>query len=243
MPTQKEIDKVAAETMDAAKEEMEAAGNVARRYDKVSRGSSADAKQKSVEKTVRKHRKAVVSGHVNKKKSLISRIKEGILPEDCDNFGDYIVDYVLVPYLRSAFTNAIDGLIPGWNPGGNKSPYRDYASAYRTKSRASDRPRNDEPVNYARFDWTDVDFDTPKKAQLMRRELLNAVNENIADGDGDFVSVLEFLDLARLGKMSTPTDYAVGWTTEDVKNAAIRPGRRKGKWIVDLPRPIQREIF
>lgn len=228
MPTQKEIDKVAAETMEAAKKEM-------RRYDKVSSKAETPKKadkRKAVASRSAK-RKSVVHGSARSKSraSIFNKIRDGILPEGCNNFGDYIVDYIMVPYIQGAIQNAIGGFLPGWNKNtGRGSVYKDYTSAYRGSSYGSGRRTNKTYTNYSKVDYRTVQYDNPQDARQVLDDLRDTAKMD------QYASVLDFLEFS--DQPSTSTDDDWGWSYNDLMSARVRP-IGNGWWKIDLPRPVQ----
>lgn len=226
MATKKEIDETIKAAADVALNE-----NNGTQYNKAAERHRATrrAAAKNNEKEVRVKKSKVISGTAKiSKPSIFQKIKDGILPDGVDNFGDYFVDYIIVPYIDRGIKNAVEGFLPGFGKNKNQKDDRTYiAYDSKYKSGSSVKYSSNKPeAHYVAQDFRNVEFTSLQAA----RDAVTELNE-IIDGYGQ-ATVLDFFDIC--GLTGTAQDDNWGWL--ELKGVRIVPLHSGYK--IRLPEPI-----
>ena len=175
----------------------------------------------------------IVSGKVRtKKKGLVQKALDLMMPEDVTDLKSHMIEEVLIPCAKDTIRDIVDLMLfgerrggrPGGNKGGTKVSYRDY---YDNKNGRRDYNQVRAKSN---FDLVELVFDTRGEAL----EVLRAMDD-IIDRYG-MVTVADYYELS--GIQSAYTDNKYGW--KNINNADTL-SVRGGGFTIRMPRPLPLE--
>lgn len=182
-------------------------------------------KSKAEEK---KKNEKVVKGEARiHQKSTGEKIKEVFFGEGVDNVSDYLLFEILIPSFKELMsdfvTKGVDMLLFGEARGGtDRRKSRGSYVAYDSYS----RKRDQNTVRRARFDFSDVEFDSRNDAL----DVLDAMSDAL-----DMYDVVSVADLYEFsGITPVPVDHNWGWTNINTSRIEIK---RNGKYILVMPNP------
>ena len=191
------------------------------------------------EKTERKKPKInkVISGTVEKKKSLGGLLKAIFFAEDITDVKDYVLTEVIYPSIRQGmadvFTRTANMLFLGedgdYRSGrGGKDDYKSYSGYYERKNGRRSEVKTVKP---SRLIPEDIKFRTRLDAERALDALIDLTEEY------DLASVMDFFQL--VGEIGEVVDDKFGWYKGDLRSAKVRP--KNGGFYIDLPRPVSLE--
>lgn len=183
-----------------------------------------------------------------RKKTKGQKAVESFLGEEVQSVKDHIVYDMIIPSTKDAMSNMFGGIVDFFNDMFHEFIDSVLFGPYgRTKTKASEtyvsyqgyyntsrtNQRRESYLN-TRHDIEDLDYDTMEDALRVKNELLNRI-ENYNQ-----VTVAELFDLS--GKTLDWAEYqekdSLGWTNLSMIG---KPRRRRGKYILPLPRPERLE--
>lgn len=197
-------------------------------YEKLPSNSNKHrAEQQKDDREIRK-----VSSSVKiRKKSAFKRVADVFLEDDVRNVKSYILMDVLLPTIKDAIVDMVNGALEmmfygttrgrrSRKPSGNtdKASYTPYYASGKPTS-----PRRSSGTSEI-YDYDDALFDTREEAEdflLVLREYADKYDQ---------VPVAKYYDA--LGRTGNFTDEKYGWS--DLSGAKVK--RVRDGWIVDLPR-------
>lgn len=186
--------------------------------------------EREKEQNSERHIKRVVNGKATTKPNEMRKLTGLFVSDDAANVKSYVLMDVLVPAIKKAIsdivTDGIDMILYGETKGKRKSrsssnvPYRSYYDDRDSRDRERSR------YTPGRFDYDDIVFDTRGDAELVKEEMLDAI-----DGYG-IVTVADMYDMA--GLSSPHTAYRYGWT--NIRTAEVV--RVRDGYILKLPKAM-----
>ena len=188
-----------------------------------------------------------------RKKSKGQKAVESFLGEEVEEVKNHIVYDMIIPSTKDALSNMFGGVIDFFNDmmhefidsvlfGATEQKktkasqtYVSYQGYYNKKNRTTTRTtQRRETVFSSRHDIEDLDYDTVEDATRVQRELIDRIETYKQ------VSVAELFDLS--GHTLDWAEYQekdrIGWTDPTLIG---RPRRRRGKYVIPLPRPERLE--
>lgn len=198
-------------------------------YEKLpSNSNKRRAEQQGDEREIRKVNSTVKI----RKKSAFKRVADIFLEDDVRNVKSYILMDVLLPTIKDAIVDMVNGALEmmfyGTTRGrrsrksSGNTDKASYASYYASGKPAS--PRRSSSSTSEIYDYDDALFDTRGEAEdflLVLREYADKYDQ---------VPVAKYYDA--LNRTGNFTDEKYGWT--DLSTAKVK--RVRDGWIVDLPR-------
>lgn len=189
------------------------------------------------DKPEKKVEKVVSCTVVQKKKSFGKKVLETFVGEDIGNVREYLIHDVLVPAVKSTFSDMVQGgidmMLFGEKRGSRTTrdrgrSYVNYGGYSSIDKRDRDRDSRREMTSRSRsrHDFGDIIFPTRGDAEVV---LSHLVDLTIEYGQA---TVADLYDLA--GITSNYTDDKYGW--ENLRDANVGPIR--GGYVLVLPRPI-----
>ena len=175
----------------------------------------------------------VVSGSVSTRENKGRKFLDTFISEDTANVKSYIFMDVLVPAIKETVStivkDAVDIILFGGSGGsssrgraGSKISYRSFYNGGRERDRR-------DTIDYTprgRFDYDDLIFDSRGEAELVRDNMLDAVERY------GFVTVADMYDMADLTSPYTSNKY--GWT--NIRNADVV--RVRDGYVLKLPKAM-----
>ena len=187
-----------------------------------------------------------------RKKSKGQKAVESFLGEEVESIKDQIVYDMIIPSTKDAMSNMFGSIVDFFNDmlhefidsilfgkdGRVKTKasqtYVSYQGYYAKKNNPSRSRDKRESYLSTRHDIEDLDYDTMEDALRVKSELLDRI-DNYKQ-----VTVAELFDLS--GKTLDWAEYQekdrLGWTDLSMMG---KPRRRRGKYILPLPRPEKLE--
>lgn len=181
------------------------------------------------------------------KRSKGQRAVESFLGEEIDSVKDHIIQDMIIPSTKDALSNMFGGIIDFFNDMfhefidsilfGDSATTRTKASetyvsyqGYYNKGKQKKNQPAHRTTYSTRHAIEDLEYNTMEKALKVRSELVDRI-ENYQQ-----VSVAELFDLSdqTLDWAEYQEKDRIGWT--DISSIG-KPRRRRGKYIIPLPRP------
>lgn len=177
------------------------------------------------EQKERKKIDKVVNGTVKtKKKTQASKIADIFIPEDVSSVKSYIIEDVIVPYVKDIILDTVKALL-GTNGRSSKNSkadrvsYRNYYDDRNDRSYSSSRVRTS-------YSFDDITLETRGEAE----EVISRMDELVATYG--FVTVADLYDL--VGVTCNYTDNKYGWTNvRNVEAIRVRDG-----YMLKLPKAL-----
>ena len=182
-------------------------------------------------KAARKQLQAIAAGKPIKK-GPIQILFSNILADEEGSLGDYVVNDILIPVVKSTLSDIVTGsieiLLYGDRQGGRSSLRRDRGRSYTSYSSLYQRP-DDRDRRYGRRPSRgtrveDVIFESRADAEEVLIQLADLL------GEYGLVSMAEFYELS--GMPVTYADRNHGWT--DLRNAYVE--RYRDGYLIKFPR-------
>lgn len=177
------------------------------------------------EQKERKKIDKVVNGTVKtKKKTQASKIADIFIPEDVSSVKSYIIEDVVVPYVKDIILDTVKALL-GTNGRSSKNSkadrvsYRNYYDDRNDRSYSSSRVRTS-------YSFDDITLETRGEAE----EVISRMDELVATYG--FVTVADLYDL--VGVTCNYTDNKYGWT--NVRN--VEAIRVQDGYMLKLPKAL-----
>ena len=188
---------------------------------------------------------------VVKKKSKGQKAVESFLGEEVQSVKDHIVYDMIIPSTKDAMSNMFGGIIDFFNdmfhefidsvlfgPEGStktkaSETYVSYQGYYAKKKGTPSRVRErQESYLSTRHDLEDLEFPNMEKAARVRKDLIELIEDYQEASVADLFSLAEqTLDWTEYKEKDK-----YGW--KDASNIG-KPRRRRGKYIIPLPRPVR----
>jgi hypothetical protein len=203
-------------------------------YQSNSHRSKENREVKSAETLPAKKFEKVVSGDVKTRDNKTRKFMDMFISEDVGDVKSYIVKDILVPGTKKVISeivkSAVDMFLYGSRGGSDdrrgttsKVSYRKY---YDDRDRFDDR-REGEVRTRFRFD--DLSFETRTDAEIVRRQMLDAVKRY------GFVTVADMYDMAGSPNLAPYTANDYGWMGARIFETAEIIRVRDGRYIIKLP--------
>ena len=202
----------------------------------------------------------VVDGGVTvRKKSKGKAAVESFLGEEVEEVKNHIVYDMIIPSTKDAISNMFGGVIDFFNDmmhefidsvlfGASDTPrsrssqtYVSYNGYYNSKSKTrSSRPVRETSTSTKRHTIDEIEFESDEKETAV--EKATKVYLEMVDRIDKYneVSVAEFFDLAGITLDWVEEQEKDAWGWKD-PSAIGKPRRRRGKYIIPLPRPVRLE--
>lgn len=203
--------------------------------------SSLDKQQKQEPVKERKKLEPVVQTAAKpKKKSTWDKIKEEMFVEDGQSIGDYLLFDVFIPAfkdtIKSLATNAVDMVLyggsgkgPNRNLPANRVSFRNYFD-YNSNVYNSNVQRS--PRSNTTYTYSEVVYDSKGDALSVLQSMEDIISQYPA------VTVADYLELSNCPAAFIDNDY--GWVS--LNNVSV--GRtRNGKYFLDLPKPLPKDLW
>lgn len=201
--------------------------------------SNSNKKKERIDVVKEKNITQVVSGKVIKKQRTFGqKLAETFFGDDTRSVGDYLLNDILVPAMKSTLSDMVGGgiemLLFGERRSSGKSRlYRDRDRSYVPYNRMSRRDDVDDrryisKAARSRHDFDEIILETRGEAEDVLSHVVDIID------DYGVASVADYYDL--LGVEGNFTDNKYGWT--NVSDAYIT--RTRDGYSIRLPRP--REI-
>lgn len=171
--------------------------------------SDAYNKSKSEEKT----KKGIVKSPAKfKKKTIVDKLIDSIIPEGCTSISDYLIFDVIVPNIKRIVVDTVTSIFGEGTREHSKSSYISYGKNY---DRASRREREDSRTSSRIdriYDYENIRYDTYYDANAVLEKMYDIIEEYQKVTIWDLYDVSDIsTDNFELGKY--------GWTS--LKNANI----------------------
>lgn len=176
----------------------------------------------------------VVKGSVRKKQETLGvKVKRTFFSMESDSIGEYIVNDILIPAVKSTVTDmvqtGIEILLYGEKKGYRKREDSrgrvNYNSYSRDRDRRSDRER-ERPVR-KRLSYEDIMLDSRAEAEEVLSHLVDLIEDYGQASIGDFYDLI--------GVTGDFTDTKYGW--RDLSSARVV--RERDGFTIDFPRAKQ----
>ena len=202
--------------------------------------SNSNKKKERIDAVKEKNITQVVSGKVIKKQRTFGqKLAETFFGDDARSVGDYLLNDILVPAMKSTLSDMVGGGIEMLLFGERKSStrgrlFRDRDRSYVPYNRMSRRDDVDDrryisKAARSRHDFDEIILETRGEAEDVLSHVVDIID------DYGVASVADYYDL--LGVEGNFTDNKYGWT--NVSDAYIT--RTRDGYSIRLPRP--REIW
>lgn len=194
----------------------------------------------------RKKIEKIVSGTVTKKKrSFLKRFSDVFFGDGVDSVCPYIIHDILIPAVKSTFSDTVRGGIDMLLFGDARGPrggyggydrgrmpyvsYDSYSSGGRDRGRDRDERNRDRASrrNRANHNFDDILFESRREAEKVLFRLIDLIEKY------DSACLADFYDLT--GIEHSHTDRKYGW--KNLRNANIIPVRGGG-YMIDFPSAV-----
>lgn len=175
----------------------------------------------------REKQSKITTGKVTvKKRTFRERFFSNLINEDAGSLGDYIIDQLLIPTIKSTIVNIITGSAEkifgeSSRPAARSKPTGTYVN-YNSYSQKSSQP----PMK-SKYSFDDLIFEYRSDADDVKDQLMA-----IIEGPYRQASVADLYDL--VGKPTDFTDNNYGW--QELKNISVV--YKDGGYKINLPKPM-----
>lgn len=185
---------------------------------------------------------------VVRKKSTGRKSVESFLGEEIESVKDHIVYDMIIPSTKDAMSNMCGGIVDFFNDmfhsfidsiffGSDNSrtkskgseTYVSYSGYYNKKNTSSNQSRRESHIS-TRYNLEDLEYPNMEKALKVRKDLIELI-ENYNEAS---VADLFYLSEQTLDWADYKEKDKFGWTDP---LSIGKPRRRRGKYIIPLPRP------
>lgn len=178
----------------------------------------------------------VVKGSVRKKQETLgTKVKRNFFSMEADSIGDYIVNDILIPAVKSTVTDMVQSgieiLLYGEKKGYRRRDdtrgrvnYTSYSSRDRERERERDRDRYRDRRRSTRMSYEDILLDTRAEAEEVLSCLVDLTEDYGQATIGDFYDLI--------GVTGDFTDTKYGW--RDLSTARVV--RERDGFSIDFPR-------
>lgn len=191
--------------------------------------SNSHASKEEAEEKKERVKKVVKDKVKVKKRSLRERLFSDLINKDASSIGDYIIDDLLRPTIKSTILSLITGSAERiFGGGGSPSKgvkYVDSNASYVDYTAASSKPKKRE--RSGRYDFRTAVFKSRSDAEDVKDALTALI-----EGQYKYASVADFYDL--IGEDPEFTDNNYGWTNPKYFSVTYT----NGGYCLNLPNPI-----
>lgn len=192
--------------------------------------SHAYKKKQSEEAEKKKPIEKVVSGTVTrKKKTMMNRITDILVPEDVSDVKSYVFEDIFIPLIKDAILGTVETFLHGRSGfrGGKSSLGIKQNTPYNRMYQGNTKSPVATTTTRTGYEYEDIVVNSRDDAN----EVLRKLNELIIQYD--MVSVNDLYDM--VGIIGNHTDCKWGWT--DISTARAER-LRDGRYWIRLPKPL-----